>query len=96
MIRPIHLYVFRTVSLFTILVLTLAPIAISASFTSSLTLFPMLIVLGLVLMAIIEQKMLRKINWQKVPPIKAHKADIKPVRFTKHAGCKLLGLPCAA
>ena len=96
MIQPIYLYAFRLIAILSISIIALFPFVADATFSGSLMLFPALVIVSLVVMAITEQWLLRKTNWQKVPPIKAHKVILKPVRFRKHAACRLLGLPCAA
>lgn len=96
MIQPIHLYFFRAFSVVFTMSLALVPFAMDTAHMSSLAIFPVLVVLSLILIAIAEQKLLHKVNWQRRQPVKVHKIHLKPVRFRKHAGCRLLGLACAA
>lgn len=96
MYHPIYLYAFRLVAILSISTIAFFPLVTEVKFSGALMLFPTLVTLALVVVAILEQRLLRKVSWQKVAPIKAHKTILKPVRLRKHAGCKLLGLPCAA
>lgn len=96
MLRPIHLYLFRTFAVLCWLFIASLAMRSTVSITSSLLLLPSLLIVVMVLLAVVEQCMLHNINWQVTAPIRSHKFKLKPVRQHKHAGCKLLGLACVA
>lgn len=96
MLRPIHLYLLRTLSLVANLVVASIPLWQSQSVLSSLLFYPLLMIATMLLFAFAEQRLLHNINWQQVATFKPHKAKFKPVKAHKHAGCKLLGLACPA
>lgn len=95
MIQPIHLYIFRTFSVFIIIGLAFTPLIVNSTIVSAFALIPLLMVLSLSVMAVVEQKLLHMVNWQESSSVKVHKASLKPVRHRKQAGCRLLGLACA-
>ena len=96
MLRPIHLYLLRTLSL--VANLTVASIALwqSQPVVSSLLFYPLLLIATMLLFALVEQRLLHSINWQQATTYKPHKAKFRPVKAHRHAGCKLLGLACPA
>lgn len=96
MLRPIHLYLFRTFSALTWLIIASLAVTASVTLAQALVVFPTLLITAMVISAIIEQGLLHRMNWQATKPVPLHKFKLKPVRQHKHAGCKLLGLACPA
>ncbi len=101
MLRPVHLNQFRAIAALVVLTVATVPVFTTVTQHSSLLLYPSLVVISLVVLAIVEQQLLRAVNKHyKTSPQKTHtqvhKTKFKPVRVHKHAGCKLLGLACAA
>lgn len=96
MFKPVHLYMFRLVALLVISLIAMAPFVFEFAATTALTLTPFALIVALVVIALLEQTLLHRVDWQKTTPIKAHKIHIKPIRAHRHATCRLLGLPCAA
>ena len=101
MLRPVYLNSFRAIAALVILMVATLPIFTTVTQHSSLLLYPSLVVVSLVVFAVIEQRLLRVVdkhyrtNHQR-KHTQIHKTKFKPVRAHKHAGCKLLGLACAA
>lgn len=76
------------------------PIVIKPTLITALILFPSLLIGLMIVLAIGEQFLLRKIEMKSeavvVKPIRVHKLQMKKVRSHRHSGCRLLGLSCAA
>ena len=95
-----QIYGFRLLSAVVLLTVAIIPVLIKPNFMFALVLYPIVLITLMTVMAFVEQYLL--LREQKVKevisrvPVKVHKLQMKKMKSQRHAGCRLLGLSCAA